>query len=225
MSDFKELTKGIIKENPVLVLLLGTCPTLALTTQVSNGIGMGLATTFVLVCSNLVISLLRKIIPDSVRLPCYIVIIAGFVTLVDFLLAGFMPGLYDALGVFLSLITVNCIVLGRAEMFASKHKPLPAVFDGLGMGIGFTLALVIMSTIREILGSGSWLGIEIPFIEPIGIFTMSAGGFFTFGIVIAMVSRLSKKAPPQNLGCAGCPNAANCSARLESESNVKGCVE
>ncbi|MBQ7132022.1 MAG: electron transport complex subunit E [Oscillospiraceae bacterium] len=225
MSNFKEFTKGIIKENPVLVLLLGTCPTLALTTQVSNAIGMGLATTFVLVCSNLVISLLRKFIPDAVRLPCFIVIIAGFVTLVDFLLAGFAPWLYDALGVFLSLITVNCIVLGRAEMFACKNKPLPAVMDGLGMGTGFTLALVIMATIREILGSGSWLGLQIPFIEPIGIFTMSAGGFFTFGIVIALASKLSKKSPPKNMGCAGCPNAANCAGRLDAETDLKGCVE
>lgn len=222
MNNFDEFTKGIIRENPVLVLLLGTCPTLALTTQVSNAIGMGLATTFVLVCSNLVISLLRKFIPNSVRLPCFIVIIAGFVTLADFFLAGFFPALYDALGVFLSLITVNCIVLGRAEMFACKNKPLPAVLDGLGMGIGFTLALIIMASIRECLGFGSWFGLQIPFIEPIGIFTMTAGGFFTFGIVIAIVAKLSKKSPPKNLGCAGCPNATNCIERLGGESVTKG---
>lgn len=214
MSNFKEFTKGIIKENPVFVLMLGTCPTLALTTQVSNALGMGLATTFVLVCSNLVISLLKKIIPDAVRLPCFIVVIAGFVTLVDFLLAGFIPDLYDALGVFLSLITVNCIVLGRAEMFACKNKILPSVLDGLGMGLGFTLALFLMATVRETLGSGSWFNMKIPFIEPMGIFRMSAGGFFTFGIIVALISIITKKSPPQNLGCKGCPNAANCSARL-----------
>ncbi len=225
MNYFKEFTKGIVKENPVLVLLLGTCPTLALTTQVSNAIGMGLATTFVLACSNTVISLLRKSIPNAVRLPCFIVIIAGFVTFVDFFLAGFFPALYNALGVFLSLITVNCIVLGRAEMFACKNKPLPALLDGLGMGIGFTLALIIMASIREILGLGSWFGLQIPFIEPIGIFTMSAGGFFTFGIVIALVAKLSKKPLPKNLGCAGCPNASNCIERLGNEANAKGVCE
>lgn len=214
MSNFKEFTKGIIKENPVFVLMLGTCPTLALTTQVENALGMGLATTFVLVCSNLVISLLKKIIPDAVRLPCFIVVIAGFVTLVDFLLAGFIPELYDALGVFLSLITVNCIVLGRAEMFACKNKILPSVLDGLGMGLGFTLALFLMATVREILGSASWFGIKIPFIEPMGIFTMSAGGFFTFGIIVAVIGVITKKSPPQNIGCKGCPNASSCSARL-----------
>ena len=210
MNYKKEFTKGLIKENPVLVLLLGMCPTLALTVSVSNGIGMGLATTFVLTGSNVVVSLLKRFIPDAVRLPSFIVIIAGFVTLVDFILAGYVPELYDSLGVFLSLITVNCIVLGRAEMFASKNNVLSSALDGLGMGLGFTLALVLMGTVREILGSGSWFGIELPNAEPMGIFAMSAGGFFTLGVVIAVVNKIAKKAPPEVIGCKGCPNASIC---------------
>lgn len=148
MGNLKELTKGLIKENPTLVGLLGMCPTLAVTTQAVNGIGMGLATAFVLVGSNIVISLLKRIIPKAVKLPCYIVIIAGFVTLISFLLHGFIPSLYDALGTFLNLITVNCIILGRAEMFACKNKVIPSALDGLGMGLGFTLALFAMGSIN-----------------------------------------------------------------------------
>ncbi len=212
MSNLKEFTKGIIKENPNLVGLLGMCPTLAVTTQAVNGIGMGLATTFVLVGSNIVISLLRNIIPKSVKLPCYIVIIAGFVTLISFLLHGFIPSLYDALGTFLNLITVNCIILGRAEMFACKNKVIPSALDGLGMGLGFTLSLFLMGSIREILGSGSWMGIEIPFIQPMSVFVMSAGGFFVLGCVIALVNKISKKKPPEKIGCAACPNAKNCAS-------------
>ena len=140
-SNLYEFTKGIIKQNPTLVTLLGMCPTLAVTTMAKNGIGMGLATTFVLVCSNFVISLLKNVIPKAVRLPCFIVIIAGFVTLIEFLMKGYIPELYSALGVFLSLITVNCIILGRAEAFASKNKIFPSILDGLGMGLGFTLSL------------------------------------------------------------------------------------
>lgn len=214
MSNLKEFTKGIIKENPNLVGLLGMCPTLAVTTQAVNGIGMGLATTFVLVGSNIVISLLRKAIPKTVKLPCYIVIIAGFVTLISFLLHGFIPSLYDALGTFLNLITVNCIILGRAEMFACKNKVIPSALDGLGMGLGFTLSLFIMGTIREICGSGSWMGMKIPFVtQPMSVFVMSAGGFFVLGVVIAAVNKIAGKKPPQKIGCAGCPNAANCSNR------------
>ena len=155
-SNLYEFTKGIIKQNPTLVTLLGMCPTLAVTTMAKNGIGMGLATTFVLVCSNFVISLLKNVIPKAVRLPCFIVIIAGFVTLIEFLMKGYIPELYSALGVFLSLITVNCIILGRAEAFASKNKIFPSILDGLGMGLGFTLSLFTMGSIREILGTGSW---------------------------------------------------------------------
>ena len=212
MSNLKEFTKGIIKENPVLVGLLGMCPTLAVTTQAVNGIGMGLATTFVLIGSNIVISLLRNIIPKSVKLPCYIVIIAGFVTLISFLLHGFIPGLYDALGTFLNLITVNCIILGRAEMFACKNKVIPSALDGLGMGLGFTIALFLMGSVREILGSASWMGIKIPFIQPMSVFVISAGGFFVLGCIIAAVNKISGKEAPKKTGCSACPNAQNCAS-------------
>lgn len=205
-----ELVKGIIKENPVLVTLLGMCPTLAVTTMASNGIGMGLATTFVLVCSNLVISLLKNVIPKAVRLPCFIVVIASFVTLIEFLLKGYIPALYDSLGLFLSLITVNCIILGRAEAFASKNNPWRSILDGLGNGIGFTLALFLMGSVREILGSGQWFGIDLHLPVTMTVFIMPAGGFFALGFIIAVVNKLAKKAPPQELGCAGCPNAASC---------------
>ena len=179
-----EFTKGIIKENPVLVTLLGMCPTLAVTVLAENGIGMGLATTFVLVCSNAVISLLKNVIPKAVRLPCFIVIIAGFVTFIDFMMKGYLPQLHSALGVFLQLITVNCIILGRAEAFASRNSIGRSVLDGLGMGIGFTLALFAMGSVREILGLGSWFGMKIPVLseKPMTIFIMPAGGFFVLGM-------------------------------------------
>ena len=207
-----EFTKGIIKENPVLVTLLGMCPTLAVTVLAENGIGMGLATTFVLVCSNAVISLLKNVIPKAVRLPCFIVIIAGFVTFIDFIMQGFLPELHSALGVFLQLITVNCIILGRAEAFASRNNLVRSVLDGLGMGLGFTLALFAMGSLREIFGLGSWLGMKIPFLcdHPMTIFIMPAGGFFVLGIVIAVVYKLAKKKPPKELHCAGCPNEELC---------------
>ncbi|SHM22321.1 electron transport complex subunit RsxE [Ruminococcus flavefaciens] len=208
----KELTKGIIKENPTLVMLLGMCPTLAVTTQALNGIGMGLATTFVLLGSNIVISALRKIIPDKVRIPAFIVVIASFVTLIGFLLEGFVPSLYDSLGIYLTLITVNCIIFGRAEMFASKNGVIASACDAIGMGIGFTLALFLMGSVREIIGSGKWLGLTIPVLSdnPMLLFIMPAGGFFTLGVIIALVNKLSKKKPPQELGCSGCPNADAC---------------
>ncbi|SDB33596.1 electron transport complex protein RnfE [Ruminococcaceae bacterium FB2012] len=207
-----EFTKGLLKENPVLVMLLGMCPTLAVTTLASNAIGMGLATTFVLVCSNFVISLLKGIIPKAVRLPCFIVIIAGFVTLISFVMQRFLPGLYESLGVFLTLITVNCIILGRAEAFASKNKVLPSVLDGLGMGLGFTGALFIMGSLREIFGAGSWFGIKLPLLseEPMLIFIMPAGGFFVLGCVIALVNKLANKKPPKEISCENCPSAAIC---------------
>lgn len=210
-SNLHEFTKGIIKENPTLVTLLGMCPTLAVTTMAENGLGMGLATTFVLVCSNAVISLLKKAIPSAVRLPSFIVIIASFVTLIEFLMKGYLPELYDSLGLFLSLITVNCIILGRAEAFASKNKLLPSILDGLGMGLGFTLALFIMGSIREILGTGCWMGIDLNLPASMTIFIMPAGGFFVLGCVIAVVNKLANKKPPAAIGCEGCPNAANCS--------------
>ncbi len=209
-SGLYELTKGFIKENPVFVTMLGMCPTLAVTTMASNGIGMGLATTFVLVCSNLVISLLKNIIPKAVRLPCFIVVIASFVTLIEFLMKGYLPELYSSLGLFLSLITVNCIILGRAEAFASKNGPVKSMLDGLGMGLGFTLALFLMGSVREILGAGTWFGIELHLPVTMTLFIMPAGGFFTLGVIIAVVNKLSKKKPPKELGCAACPNAAAC---------------
>ncbi|MBQ1904190.1 MAG: electron transport complex subunit E [Ruminococcus sp.] len=214
-----ELTKGIIKENPVLVTLLGMCPTLAVTVLAENGIGMGLATTFVLVCSNAVISLLKNVIPKAVRLPCFIVIIAGFVTFIDFIMQGFLPELHSALGVFLQLITVNCIILGRAEAFASRNSLGRSVLDGLGMGIGFTLALFAMGSVREILGLGSWFGMKIPYLcdRPMTIFIMPAGGFFVLGCLIALVNKVAGKKPPKEISCESCPNAAMCKGQCKAE--------
>ena len=211
-SLVKELTKGIVKENPTLVMLLGMCPTLAVTTQAMSGIGMGLATTFVLLGSNIVISALRKVIPDKVRIPAFIVIIASFVTLIGFLLEGFVPSLYDSLGIYLTLITVNCIIFGRAEMFASKNGVVASALDAIGMGIGFTIALFLMGSIREIIGAGQWMGLTIPLIhdDPMLLFIMPAGGFFTLGMIIAAVNKLSKKKPPKEISCEGCPNAEAC---------------
>lgn len=212
MSDNlgKELTKGIIKENPTLVMLLGMCPTLAVTTQAMNGIGMGLATTFVLLGSNIVVSALRKVIPDKVRIPAFIVIIASFVTLIGFLLEGFMPSLYESLGIYLTLITVNCIIFGRAEMFASKHGVIASAFDAIGMGIGFTLALFLMGSVREIIGAGQWFGMDISVLHenPMLLFIMPAGGFFTLGVIIAVVNKLTHKKPPQEIECGNCENCA-----------------
>ena len=177
------LTKGIIKENPVLVLLLGTCPTLATTSSAINGVGMGVSAMAVLICSNIVISLLRNIIPDKERIPCYIVVIAGFVTLVQLMLQAFVPSLYASLGLFIPLIVVNCIILGRAEMFASKNNPFDSALDGVGMGLGFTLALGIMGGVREFFGAGTLFGIEIltDIVPGMGIFNLAPGGFFVYG--------------------------------------------
>lgn len=214
-SKMNILTNGILNENPVLRLVLGTCPTLAVTTMAVNGIGMGLAATFVLICSNIVISALRKVIPNQVRIPCYITVIAGFVTLVQMIVKAYVPALDKSLGVFLPLIVVNCIILGRAEMFASKNGILDSALDGLGMGIGFTITLTIMGTIREILGSGTWmsgLGSLIPSlgadfaiqvvpesIDSFSLMTSAPGGFFVFGIMMAAATWLTsrpKKAQP-----------------------------
>ena len=212
-SKLSILTNGIIKENPVLVLVLGTCPTLATTTSVSTAIGMGLAAAIVLICSNILISLLRKIIPDSVRIPCYIVVIAGFVSVVQMLVQAYFPDLYNALGVYLPLIVVNCIILGRAEMFASKNSVVDSALDGVGMGLGFTLTLLVMSTIREVLGSGTFAGIALPFFSTynIPILTQTPGGFFVFGCLIALVARITHgKVKHAATGCGNCPNAAVC---------------
>lgn len=219
------LTKGIIKENPVLVLLLGTCPSLAVTTQASNAIGMGAATTAVLLCSNMAISALRKIIPDKVRIPCYIVLIASFVTLVQMVVQAYLPELNDALGIFLPLIVVNCIILGRAEMFANKNGVYDSALDAIGMGIGFTLTLLVMASLREIFGNGTWYGIDIPILKdnPISILVMSPGGFLVYGILIALVNFFSKgKAiKKKSFGCEGCPAAAGCAAA----GSGTGCTE
>lgn len=214
MNKMKILLKGIIEENPTLVLLLGTCPTLATTTSVKSAFAMGIAALAVLFCSNIVISALRKAIPDKVRIPCYIVVIAGFVSVVQMLMEAYLPELYTMLGVYLALIVVNCIILGRAEMFARKNNVFDSALDGIGMGLGFTLALVLMASFREVLGNGSWYGNEIAFLKPyvIPILTASPGGFFTFGVMIALVSKLTKgKAPKKkSFDCEGCPNAAAC---------------
>ena len=223
MSYTKEFLKGIIKENPTLVSLLGMCPTLAVTVSASNALGMGAAALFVLVCSNLVISLLKNIIPNQARLPAYIVIIAGFVTVAGLILQAYLPDIYDALGIFLPLITVNCIILGRAEMFASKNNVAASVCDGLGMGVGFTLALLAVGSLREIFGSGTWFGMDVcpDFLQPMSIFIYPAGGFFVLGCVIALVNKLAKREAPAATGCAACPNREGCASCAESGKEEK----
>ena len=206
-SKMSLVTRGIIKENPVLRLVLGTCPTLAVTTAVSNALGMGAAATVVLICSNNVVSALRKIIPDKVHLPCYITIIATFVTVVQMVVKAFLPELDVALGVYLPLIVVNCIILGRAEMFACKNKVVDSALDGLGMGIGFTVALIGMATIREVIGNGTWLGMTIvPASVPrFTLMTSAPGGFFTYGILMALVIWYENKTNnkiARKIGCA-----------------------
>ncbi len=214
MKKLGILLKGIIRENPVLVLVLGTCPTLATSTSVVSALAMGLAATAVLVCSNIAISALRKLIPDMVRIPCYIVVIAGFVTVVQMLMEAYLPELYDMLGVYLALIVVNCIILGRAEMFAKDNCVIDSALDGVGMGIGFTLALLVMATVREVIGSASFAGIEIGFLQnlKIPILVAAPGGFFVFGCLIALVNHITKgKAPTKkSFECEGCPSASFC---------------
>lgn len=195
----KELRKifmnGIIDENPTFRMVLGMCPTLAITTAVSNGIGMGLATTFVLVFSNLVISLLRKAIPDQIRIPAFIVVIATFVTIVQLLIKAFLPALDAALGVFIPLIVVNCIIFGRAEAFAFKDKPVPAIFDGLGMGLGFTIAITLISAVRELFGAGTLLGVQVmpAGYLPMDLLVKPAGGFIVLGLMMALMNKLLPK--------------------------------
>lgn len=209
-SSFANFTKGFIRENPVLVLLLGTCPTLAVSTMASNAIGMGLAATVVLICSNAAIAALRNIIPDKVRIPSYIVVIAGFVTVVQMLVKAYAPDIDKALGIYLPLIVVNCIILGRAEMYASKNGVFDSILDGAGMGIGFTIALLLMATIREIASAGTWFGMPIiPEGFQITIMGLAPGGFFVFGSLIALVNKISKgKAIKKKSFDAACdPNA------------------
>ena len=224
--------KGIIVENPVLVLVLGTCPALAVSTSIVSAISMGLAATIVLICSNVFISLLRKIIPDTVRIPCYIVVIAGFVTIIQMLLQAFLPDIYTLLGTWLALIVVNCVILGRAEMYARKHNPLDSALDGLGMGIGFLVALLGMAIIREVLGTGaidlSALGLEsitIPVLSQynIPILTAAPGGFLVYGILIAIVNKIGPKAGSEkrkNFSCEGCPSASIC-GRVSCSENAE----
>lgn len=208
-SKMNILTKGIVKENPVLRLVLGTCPTLAITTAAVNGIGMGVAATLVLVGSNVAISLLRKVIPDKVRIPAFITIIATFVTIIQMLVKAFAPAIDSALGIYLPLIVVNCIILARAEMFASKNSVLPSILDALGMGIGFTAALTLMGIIRELLGAGTLFGLPVTqgLIDPMIVFILPPGGFFVFGILVALSNKLAVrmgKKPVRSTGCSGC---------------------
>jgi electron transport complex protein RnfE len=223
-SKLQIITNGFIKENPVLVLVLGTCPTLALSTQAVNGIGMGLSVLFVLTCSNIFISALKRIIPDTVRIPCYIVVIAAFVTIVQLVIKAFFPALDTSLGVFIPLIVVNCIILGRAEMFANKNSVIDSALDGIGMGLGYTVALTFMACIRELLGNGTLFGATVTanVISPFTILIMAPGGFLTFGCLIALVNKITKgkvKEKQQNK-CMACPGAAFCSSKEEG-----GCEE
>ncbi len=220
------LTNGIIKENPVLRLVLGTCPTLAVTTAAINGIGMGVAATIVLVCSNVVISLLRNFIPDKVRIPAFITIIAGFVSVVQMLVKAFTPAIDKSLGIFLPLIVVNCIILARAEMFASKNSVGLSALDGLGMGIGFTATLTLMGAIREILGAGTIFGLTVTanYIDPMIIFLLPPGGFFVFGMLVAASNAIAKKQgkkPVEHLGCANCPSRNMCKNATACDNTVK----
>ena len=228
MNKYTErLYNGLIKENPTFVLMLGMCPTLAVTTSAINGIGMGLSTTVVLVLSNMLISMLRKIIPDSVRIPAFIVVVASFVTIVQFLLQGFVPSLYASLGLYIPLIVVNCIILGRAESYASKNAVMPSVFDGIGMGLGFTFGLTCIGIIREILGAGQIFGVQALSLEwftPITIFVMAPGAFLVLAFLVAVMNIVREKmeakgkplaAPSGCLtgDCAHCGQSAMCTGK------------
>jgi len=207
MKAIETLKNGILKENPVFRLVLGTCPTLAVTTSARNGIGMGLAATAVLVGSNLVISLLRKVIPDKVRIPAYITIISGFVTIIQMLLKAYLPELDKELGIFIPLIVVNCIILARAEMFASKNNAVLSVLDGIGMGIGFTFALLTIGSVRELLGAGTWFGITVTknLFEPALIMILPPGGFLVFGIIMGLINKFTSMNLTKENNCASCP--------------------
>ncbi len=217
MNKYVErLYNGLVKENPTLILMLGMCPTLAVSTRAMNGIGMGLSTTAVLILSNVVISLLRKVIPDDVRLPAYIVIVASLVTVTELLIEAYLPSLYAALGIYIPLIVVNCIILGRAEAYANKHDPVLSFFDGLGMGLGFTIALTLAGMIREFLGNGTFFGMQaLPKgIDPIGIFVQPPGAFLVIALIIAIQNAIGIKTRQRSLVEDGCDGiCANCSAR------------
>ena len=219
-SPAERLWNGIYKENPVFCLILGMCPTLAVTTSATNAIGMGLSTLAILTASNLVISLLKNFIPDRVRIPAYIVIIASFVTIVEFLLEGFAPAVYDALGIYIPLIVVNCIIMGRAEAYAGKKGPVSSIFDGLGMGLGFTLALLLIGSVRELIGAGTLFGLRVmpEVYEPINIFVLAPGAFLVMAFFVALMNRLHIGAarrpnwdPAENL----CGDCLNCQKFVE----------
>ena len=215
MNKYVErLYNGLIKENPTLVLMLGMCPTLAVSTRAINGIGMGLSTTAVLIVSNLVISLLRKAIPDEVRLPSYIVIVASLVTVTELLIEAYLPSVYEALGIYIPLIVVNCIILGRAEAYANKNTPLLSVMDGIGMGLGFTVALTLAGLVREVLGNGSAFGVRVlpESWEPMGIFVQPPGAFLVIALFIIIMNAIGIKTRQKKLvdGCDGC--CANCAS-------------
>jgi Na+-translocating ferredoxin:NAD+ oxidoreductase subunit E len=195
LSFVKELTKGIIKENPTFVIVLGMCPTLATSTSVNNAIGMGIAATFVLVCSNIMISLIKDITPDKIRIPVYVVVIAAFVSLVDMVMAAYVPALSKSLGLFIPLIVVNCIILGRAEAYANKNNVMNSLADGIGMGIGFTLALSVMATIRELLGSGTWMGFKVmpKTYDPMLMAILAPGAFITLGMLMATINLIKDR--------------------------------
>lgn len=223
----ERLYNGLVKENPTFVLMLGMCPTLAVTTSAINGVGMGLTTTVVLVMSNMLISMLRKIIPDSVRMPAFIVVVASFVTIVQFLLEGFIPSLYDSLGLYIPLIVVNCIILGRAESYASKNPVVPSIFDGLGMGLGFTLGLTLIGLFRELLGAGQIFGAQVlslSWFTPITIFVMAPGAFLVLACLVAIMNivraKMEAKGKPLAKAsgcitgdCAGCGMSATCTGK------------
>ena len=213
----ERLYNGLVKENPVFVLMLGMCPTLAVTTSAINGFGMGMSSLVVLAVSNLVISMLRKIIPDEVRLPAFIVVVASFVTVVELLMEAYLQSLYAALGIYIPLIVVNCIILGRAEAYASKNPPLLSLFDGIGMGLGFTVGLTIIGAIREILGSGSIFGISIPGFEPMAFFIRAPGAFLVLAVLVAIMNAVGIKNRANKIteGCDGC--CASCSTGCEKK--------
>ena len=226
----ERLYNGLVKENPTFVMMLGMCPTLAVTTSAINGIGMGLSTTVVLIFSNLLISMLRKIIPDSVRMPAFIVVVASFVTIVQMLLQGFIPSLYSALGIYIPLIVVNCIILGRAEAYASKNPPIPSLFDGIGMGLGFTLSITCIGAVRELLGAGQLFGQQIlPLAadgkmgyEPITIFILAPGAFLVLAFLVAARNKIMKKLEAKGKkvvkaqGCCegGCASCGGCDGHV-----------
>lgn len=220
----ERLYNGIIKENPTFVLMLGMCPTLAVTTSAKNGLGMGLATMVVLIMSNLLISLLRKVIPNGVRVPVYIIIIASFVTIVEMLMHAYVTSLYESLGIYIPLIVVNCIILGRAETYASKHGPILSMFDGLGIGLGFTLGLTVIGLVRELIGAGTIFGAQVlpESYEPVSIFVMAPGAFFVLAILCAIQNKFKLKGANRHVkgngGCSG--NCADCpSVAAEKEEN------